>query len=138
MDRNGKLRKDFPSHGSNLLILLFNKSLSPKQRCVVSSLSEFSLEKYTMTSLVKSIAKKTCVSKPTVRRVLQNLRNLGLIECGDQENKGKKVRITKAGKEILSYKRGYGEKGSHEAPDLELRVQFPLTPSFIFKKQLMK
>lgn len=138
MDKNGKLRKDFPSHGSNLLILLFNKSLSPKQRCVVSSLSGFSLEKYTMTSLVKSIAKKTCVSKPTVRRVLQNLRSLGLIECGDQKNKGKKVRITKAGKEILSYERGYSEKGSHEAPDLELRVQFPLTPSFIFKKQLMK
>ena len=124
--------KDTPSRN---LILFFEKSFSNKQKKVVFTLSNFSFKNQTMTSLVREISDKTRISEPTVRRTFQKLRNLGIIKCGDENNKGIEVEFTNFGFLLLSILyRGYGEMSSHKAPDLELGVQFPLTPSFILKK----
>ena len=116
---------------ARLLILLFNKTFTASEHVVLHELLKNNLSEHTITSLGRKVADESSVSQPTARRTLKKLRDYGIINSGDKENQGKKVRLTKLGKQIL---RGYSIIAVHEAPDLEAGVQFPLTPSNIYKE----
>ncbi|MCD6402757.1 MAG: winged helix-turn-helix transcriptional regulator [Candidatus Aenigmarchaeota archaeon] len=55
----------------------------------------------TVTSLVDSIVRKYNIPRSTVRYNVKKLRNLGLIECGDVNNKGVPARLTELGKSVV-------------------------------------
>ncbi len=53
------------------------------------------------TSLVNSLSRKTGVSVSTLKWNLRKLRDLGLIEAGDEQNKWKLTRLTDLGIKVL-------------------------------------
>jgi len=55
----------------------------------------------TMTSLSNILSDELGISKTTVRNILQVLRDVGLINCGNAENKGQIVSLTNIGKIII-------------------------------------
>lgn len=54
-----------------------------------------------MTSLSDILSEELDISKTTVRNTLQILRDVGLINCGDAENKGQLVSLTNIGEIII-------------------------------------
>jgi DNA-binding transcriptional ArsR family regulator len=113
------------SGSGRTLILLFEKTITPSQRHVIAELAKYKLEEHTFSSLAKAVSEKSGASEPTVKRTLRLLRDLKIIECGDKQSQGKKVRVTDAGFFVL---RGYGVIAAHTAPDRGVGMQFPLTP----------
>ena len=95
-------------------------------------------EEHTLSSLNRKINKKTSISEPTIRRVLEKLRKEKLIVAGSRGNENIKV----------SFNRGYSREVMHSAPvtsnllvacksDRERGVRFPLTPScFLNEKRV--
>lgn len=89
-------RNDF---SCNLLISLVNfvdKRLTKKQKLVLKKIKT-TQKKITMTSLSNILSEELNFSKTTVRNILQILRDVDLIYCGNVKNKGEPVRLTKIG-----------------------------------------
>ena len=91
------------------------------------------IEEHTLSSLNRRIQEKISISEPTIRRVLEKLRENGFITAGSKGNENI----------IVSFNRDYGRVVMHSAPvssnasavrksDREKRVQFPLIPSTQF------
>ncbi|MEM7821370.1 MAG: hypothetical protein QXX38_00960 [Candidatus Aenigmatarchaeota archaeon] len=57
----------------------------------------------TITSLLYEISKKHNIPESTLRWNAKKLKELGIIECGDQKNKGIPVKITNLGIIFLNF-----------------------------------
>lgn len=75
-------------------------------------------EEHTLSSLNRRVQEKINISEPTIRRVLEKMREMGLIVAGSKGNENIKV----------SFNRGYSIMAMYLAPDQEMGIQFPLTP----------
>ena len=80
------------------------KSLSPRQLVVLEALPDL-LPADNMTVFSKKLANST-ISEPTLRRAIQRLRGLGLVDCGDKANKGRPLELTEFGRIILKVEGG--------------------------------
>ena len=106
---------------ADIVLTLFRKTLTPAQKIVITRIREH--EGQVMTRAVHSISSETGISEATVRRAVQNLRELRIIECGDISNKGKPLEVTATGR-ILSHKIGPRREGNSgwESTWLKTRV----------------
>lgn len=107
---------------------LFEKNITEKQKKVIQNL----VINKTFSQNIKLIRKNTNISEPSIRRTIQLLRKLEMIECGSRENIGMPIRFTVIGKIVLG---GHSIMAVHRAPDSEVGVQFPLTP---YKKEIIQ
>ena len=55
-----------------------------------------------MSFLIRQFSEELKVGKSTVRVILQDLREIGLIECGSSQNKGTPVKLTPVGEVIVN------------------------------------
>ena len=92
-------RVDLTRDAINAVRVLLDLKLTSNQQLVLSRLKDS--QETTMTSLVSSLSLELELSEPTVRRTVQLCRSLGLIACGDRKTKGKQVKLTPLGQEIL-------------------------------------
>lgn len=87
----------------NVLEITNSIRFTEKQRRFLIWLSEEYDEAEVYTKLIDRISKKLDIPKSTVRWNLRGLREAGLIEAGDKDNKGIPVRFTKKGKIMVQY-----------------------------------
>lgn len=78
---------------------MLNKILTPRQKKITELVKQSNGKN--MTEIIENVRNETSASEPTVRRTLQMLRQLGVLECGDCKNKGEEVKLTKTGQLIL-------------------------------------
>lgn len=81
------------------LVKLVDKRLTRNQKRVFERIE--TSNKTTMTSLSNILSEELNISKTTVRNILQVLRDTGLINCGDANNKDQFVSLTDIGEIII-------------------------------------
>ena len=81
------------------LIRIIDKRLTKNQKRILKKIQ--TTKQTTMTSLSDIFSKELDISKTTVRNSLQIFREIGLIYCGNAENKGQLVSFTPIGEIIL-------------------------------------
>jgi|GEM_PF-4805917 len=84
-----------------------------------------------MTSIVRDISRRYGFSEPTVRRTFQQLRSLGLIECGFEERKGSPLRISKMGQLLFA-----SVSKDIELQEVPTKTRRTYSRTFILEKQL--
>jgi len=90
---------NFSCESLKTLVKLVDKRLTKNQKRVLKKIE--TTQKTTMTSLSNMLSEELNNSKITVRNILQILRDVGLINCGDVKNKGQLVSLTNIGKIII-------------------------------------
>jgi len=80
---------------------LVNKRLTKKQKIVLKKISQIKT-KMNMSFLVIKLSDELGVGRTTIRVILQTLRDIGLISCGNSKNKGDPVKLTPIGKIIVN------------------------------------
>ena len=84
---------------------LAGNRLTQKQKLVLCKIAALE-EKRTMSTLLRQIAHEEDMGESTARLVLQNLRDIGLIECGRNGNKGVPVCLTPVGEVLVQKSNG--------------------------------
>jgi Fe2+ or Zn2+ uptake regulation protein len=94
----GTRSEEHPLHSLvSLSKTLLENRLTPNKKSVIESIETGK----TFSQLVRDIEKEKEVSKATVRRTLQMLRDLKLVRCGSSEERGRPLEITDTGELIL-------------------------------------
>jgi hypothetical protein len=94
----------------NVITKLVDKRLTKKQKLILKKISNIE-NKTTMSFLTVTLSKELKIGKTTARNTLQTLRDVGLIYCGNSENKGTPVKITRIGKIVIDRLNLRGEWG---------------------------
>lgn len=76
---------------------LVNIRLTKKQKIILKEIARIQ-EKQTMPNVSENLSKNLNIGKTTVRVILQILRDIGFISCGNNKNKGDPLKLTKIGK----------------------------------------
>jgi len=82
------------------IIKMSRKRLTRKQKIVLERVSRLERD-VTMSTLLRELSQELDMGESTARIVLQTLRDVDLIVCGDQENKGVAVRLTEIGEKVV-------------------------------------
>ena len=84
---------------------LAGNRLTQKQKLVMRRIAELDSE-LTMSALIRQIAQEESMGESTARVVIQALRDIGLIACGTENNKGVPVRLTPIGEVLVQGSNG--------------------------------
>jgi len=84
---------------------LAGNRLTQKQKLILRRIAELD-SKLTMSALIRQIAQEENMGESTARVVIQALRDIGLIECGTEANKGVPVRLTPIGEVLVQGSNG--------------------------------
>jgi len=79
------------------LRVILARAISSRQRLI---LSEIDKNSGTATGLIRTLSEKYDIPESTLRRDVKILRGLGLLACGNSENKGASAVLTDLGKKI--------------------------------------
>ena len=79
---------------------LSEKKLTSKQRAILRFISQISGD-LLYTNIIDYLSHEMKLPKSTVRWNMKGLRDNGLIQAGDQENKGVPVRLTEVGRIMI-------------------------------------
>jgi len=79
---------------------LAGNRLTQKQKLVLRRIADLDSE-LTMSALIRQIAQEEQMGESTARVVIQALRDIGLIECGTEKNKGVPVCLTPIGQILV-------------------------------------
>jgi len=96
---------------------LAGNRLTQKQKLVLCKISALDSE-MTMSTLLRQIAHEENMGESTARLVLQNLRDIGLIECGRNGNKGVPVCLTPVGEVLVQHSERKSIGGLRDKIDL--------------------
>jgi len=93
--------KNFSCNLIKTTLKIAENRLTKKQKYILIKITQIE-DKKTMSFLVRQFSKELNVGKSTVRVILQNLRDIGLINCGNSQTKGIPVKLTPVGDIIVN------------------------------------
>ncbi|MFH1424323.1 MAG: hypothetical protein ABIG20_01440 [archaeon] len=88
------------------VLRLSRKRLTKNQKRVLKKVAELENE-ITMSALLRGLSAELCLGESTVRVILQTLRDVNLIVCGDAGNKGLSVGLTLVGEIVMEDMNGH-------------------------------
>lgn len=95
--KNKVLVEELSKYKEKIAATVF-ENLTTKQKAILREIADMNGKSLTLTAMIGILSKKLDVAPSTIRWNLVALRNSGLINAGNKDNKGIPVRLTEIGK----------------------------------------
>ncbi len=95
--KNKVLVEELSKYKEKIATTVF-ENLTTKQKAILREIADMNGKSLTLTAMIGILSKKLDVAPSTIRWNLVALRNSGLINAGNKDNKGIPVRLTEIGK----------------------------------------
>lgn len=95
--KNKRLQEKLSKYQEKIVATVFD-NLTSKQKIILTEIANMNGASLTLTAMIGILSKKLDVAPSTIRWNLVALRNAGLINAGNKDNKGIPVKFTEIGR----------------------------------------